>query len=253
MNIDQGYLNSDFRNYRKEELDILDRYVAQMSKHMDVPEIAVYNWPRLIRNQEITRFLVFYEVYKQIKDVHGCIMEMGVLDGNTMFSLAHFVEIFEHRNYTRLIYGFDTFNEVAETSMNNKDASLPEGTRSRPFNFELLEEAVQLFNDASVFNQFRRINLVKGDCVETVPKFLEENPHIICALLVLHISLYEPEIAALKAIWPRMPKGGIVLLASLGHYDSPSPTHVVEDVIGISNARIQRFPFATKHSYIVKE
>ena len=107
--------------------------------------------------------------------------------------------------------------------------------------------------EAKLINQFRRINLVKGDCIETVPAFLEENPHVVCALLVLHISLYEPEFTALKEIWPRMPKGAVVLLASLGHYDSPSPTHVVEEVIGISNASIRRFPFATKHSYIVKE
>ena len=50
-----------------------------------------------------------------------------------------------------------------------------------------------------------------------------------------------------------MPKGSIVLFGSLGHYDSPSATHLFKDTLKISNVKIQRFDFATKHSFIVKE
>ena len=107
-------------------------------------KIVLYNFPRYIRHQEVNRFLVCHELFKRIKNIHGSIIQVGVLDGNKLFSFAHFSEIYEPRNYTRKIYGFDTFNNYAESSFSSKDKKLKKGTRSAPFNLKNLEEHVNL-------------------------------------------------------------------------------------------------------------
>ena len=252
--INEKYLNSSFHNYKDDEKKILNNYAELLKGSYDYPEIILYNWPRYIRHQEITRFLVFYEIFKKIKDVHGSFAIMGCLDGNTLFSFAHFSEIFEPRNYSRKIYGFDTFNARAENSADYKiDAKLPKGTRSQPFSEKILRQHVDLFNKSCLFNQFEKIKIVKGDIVKILPAYLKKNPGLIISMLSLSISLYKPEITALKLLWPRMPKGGIVHLVSLGYEETPSATKTIQDVLGIGNVKIQRFDFATKHSYIIKE
>ena len=252
-NVNEIYLNSDLRNYKDHEKNILGNYKKLIEKDLSNGEIVLYNFPRYVRHQEVTRFLVCHELFKRIKNIHGSIIQVGVLDGNKLFSFAHFSEIYEPRNYTRKIYGFDTFNSYAENSFSSKDKKLKKGTRSAPFNLKNLEEHVDLFNQSCIFNQFKKIELIKGDVVKTIPNFLKKNKHIVCSLLDLSISLYKPELVTLKNLWPRMPKGSVVLFGSLGHYDSPSATHLLQDTLKISNVKIQRFDFATKHSFIVKE
>ena len=77
---------------------------------------------------------------------------------------------------------------------------MKKGTRSAPFNLKNLEEHVNLFNQSCLFNQFKKIELIKGDVVKTILIF-EKNKHIVCSLLDLSISLYKPELATFKKIF----------------------------------------------------
>ena len=89
---------SDLRNFCASELDILARYTEQFRKNANLrPEMTMYNWPRFVRTNEITRFLTFYETYKLIQDVQGSVFQVGVLEGNTLFTFAHIVETFDPR------------------------------------------------------------------------------------------------------------------------------------------------------------
>ena len=96
---------STLGNFQDREIDILTDYIELVRKHADTPEILLYNFARATRTQDITKFLVYHEVFKEILNVPGSIVEVGVLEGNTIFSFAHFSEIYEHRNYTRQILG----------------------------------------------------------------------------------------------------------------------------------------------------
>ena len=58
--------NSDLRNFRDEEINTLTNYTEQLKEASQLhPEMVMYNWPRYVRTNEITRFLTFYETYKQ--------------------------------------------------------------------------------------------------------------------------------------------------------------------------------------------
>ena len=150
MTVKTDILNSDFSKYRNEEMEILERYVDQVRQHADVPEFILYNWPCFVRSQEITRFLVYYEIFKMIQNVHGSIVQLGVLNGNTLFSYALFSEIFEHRNYTRQIFGFDTFG--AYEALSDREDKDKFASKAATYSEDFVRSAAKLFNDAQMMD-----------------------------------------------------------------------------------------------------
>ena len=70
---------------------------------------------------------------------------------------------------------------------------------------------------ASVYKRLDRMeihkkySLIKGDVVETLPKFLSENPGFRCALVYIDVDLERPTYAALTHLWDRLLPGGMVV------------------------------------------
>jgi hypothetical protein len=193
------------------------------------------------RTQDLTKFLVYHEIFKEVLNIPGDIFDIGVLEGQSLFSFAHFSEIYEHRNYPRKIIGFDDF----------KGYTLPNGHKVKPTTTKLLEEAIQIFNNSIAFNQFNKISLVKGKIIKSLPKYVKEKQSV-CALLILHYGLYETDEKVLKTLWSRMPRGGIILMGSFSFDSENQCTQVIDDVLGIGELEIRRFPFSTKYCYIKK-
>ena len=107
-------INSDLRRLKSGEDELNNQYFNQVAEQVQSNGTngaakIIQSFPRWIRQLDITRFLVYYEIFKKILDVHGSICEIGILHGNCTFSMAQFSEILEPRNYTREIIGFDTF------------------------------------------------------------------------------------------------------------------------------------------------
>ncbi len=233
---------STLENFQPKELDILNSYIGLIKAHEDFPEILLYNYARVVRTQELTKQLVYYEIFKKIIEIPGDIIEIGVLEGQSLFSFAHFSEIYEHRNYTRKILGFDDFEGY----------SLPNGHFIKASSFHLLEQSVALFNKAVAFNQFEKIKIVKGNIVSNIQIYVEES-HPVCALFILHKGLYEIDKEVLQTLYPRIPKGGIILTGSFAYEKEKSCTQIVDDIFGIQNLSLRRFPFATKYCYFIKD
>jgi hypothetical protein len=60
-------------------------------------------------------------------------------------------------------------------------------------------------------SHLEKIEIVKGDAVRTIPKYLKENKHTLVSLLYLDFDLYEPTKIALDNFLPRMAKGGLIV------------------------------------------
>lgn len=95
--------------------------------------------------------------------------------------------------------------------------------------------------------------MVKGDIKETVPHYLEENPHTVVSLLYLDAVVYEPTLVALQNFRPRIPKGGIIVFDEPNSRLWPGETIAVMQEVGISNLKIRRFPFDSFLSYTIIE
>ena len=92
---------------------------------------------------------------------------------------------------------------------------------------------------------------LKGDFLQTAPEYIENNQHLVVALLYLDFDLYEPTLAALKHFFPRMPKGSIIAFDEVNHPDWPGETLAIFEEIGINNLKIERFTFDSVRSYAI--
>jgi len=147
-------LNVNLAQYTEKEKRALEGFVGNFIESKDCPELIMSNFSRFVRFQDITRFLVMYEIYNKIINTHGSIIEVGVLNGFNIFSFAHFCEIFEPRNYTRKIYGFDTFDGYqAQNPAKDGEIGVSDSLENfKTESFEKLESSVDLFNDSIQFN-----------------------------------------------------------------------------------------------------
>ena len=84
-----------------------------------------------------------------------------------------------------------------------------------------------------------------------MPRFIEENPHTVVAMLYLDFDAYEPTKMALKTFLPRMPKGGVICFDELVDENWPGETMAVLETIGLRNLNIRRFPFVSNLSFAV--
>jgi len=65
------------------------------------------------------------------------------------------------------------------------------------------------------------------------------------------MNLYDPTKLVLETLWPRMPRGGVVIIHSLNEDYYPGATSAVLETLG--TVKINTFPFTPNMSYIIKE
>jgi len=203
----------------------------------------------------IMRFLSKYEIFKHILTVQGSIIECGVYHGGGLMTWAQLSAILEPLNYQRKIIGFDTFSGFPDISKDDKvsRSEFCEQGGLAVDSYEDLQASIRLYNMNRQLGHINKVELVKGDIKETIPQYLDKNPHTVVSLLYLDVDLFEPTLVALKMLVPRIPKGGIIAFDELNSEYWPGETSAVMQELGISNLRIQRIPFGTFISYAVIE
>jgi hypothetical protein len=213
-------------------------------------------FPKYITRQTMAKFLTKYELFKQILEVNGSIVECGVLHGAGTLAWAKLSSIFEPANHTRKVVGFDTFDGfpsvAAQDTARGTFGDLKVGglTGSR---LENVQETARIYDLNRAIAHIPKIELIKGDIAQTAPKYIEDNPHLVVALLYLDFDLYEPTKLAIETFVPRMPKGSVIVFDELNAEIFPGETSAVLDTLGIRNLRIRRFAFDSYVSYAVLE
>ena len=194
----------------------------------------------------ISKILSHYEIYKMIKEVPGEIVECGVFKGASFLRFAMFREIFGNP-FSKKIIGFDTFGKFPETNFqDDKKArnkfidSAGEDSISKDQLFEILNQK----------NLNRHLDLIEGDITKTVPDYVKTNPELKISLLNLDTDIYEPAVSILENLYPRITKGGILMLDDYGTH--PGETKAVDEYFENKNVEIKKFPFAMTPCYIIK-
>jgi len=209
------------------------------------------NFPKYVPTQDLRRFIGRYEIFRKALEVHGSIVECGVLFGGGLMTWAQLSEVFEPFNHTRNVIGFDTFEGFASLSAEDRTgtaAQLHEGGLAIDVEADL-RRSIELYDRNRVLSHIPKVKLVKGDVTETLPRYLEQNPHLVVALLWLDFDVYEPTKKALELLVPRMPRGGVIAFDELNHEVWPGETVAVLETVGISNLQLKRFTFGSTVSY----
>lgn len=214
------------------------------------------NFPKYVPRPAIMRFLCHYEIFKRILDIQGSIVECGVLFGGSLMTWAHLSAILEPINHQRRIIGFDTFSGFASVRDEDKAKGMSKRVKEGGLaidTYEDLNESIRIHDISRYLNHIQKVKLVKGDIKDTVPAFVEENPHLVVSLLYLDVVIYEPTSVALEYLASRIPKGGIIAFDELNTEAAPGETMAVIEKLGINNLRIQRPVFGTNISYAIVE
>ena len=170
---------------------------------------------------------------------------------------AHFSAILEPYNHTRRVIGFDTFSGFSE--VHEKDVQRGTSEHLHPGAFQtdgtILEEIkhlVAIHDRNRPLGHIPKVELVVGDASQTIPRYIEEHPHLLVSLLYLDFDLYEPTKVALEQLYPRVVKGGIVAFDELNCPDFPGETIALLETMDLAQVELRRFLFDPYISYSVK-
>ncbi len=230
-------------NYRNEEsnsaLDLLyDKTLELLPLYGD--EVWAKHQLLTQHVSATARTLYLDELYKKIIDVPGVICEFGVHWGSALSQLINLRSIYEPFNHSRLIYGFDTFQGF--TSLHEKDGNdYIEGDLSTLDNYdEKLYEILNLIESFAPLSHLKKHKLIKGDAIETIDKWLLENPNKIISLAIFDMDLYAPTKEVLQKILPRLTRGSIIAFDELTCDEFPGEAVAVNEVLGFNNIKLRR-------------
>jgi len=170
---------------------------------------------------------------------------------------AHFSAILEPYNHTRRVIGFDTFGGFPQP--HEKDLAHGTSEHLHPGAFQVshtikeeIEHLAALHDANRPLGHIPKVELVQGDACETIPRYVQEHPHVLISLLYLDFDLYAPTKAALEHLYPRIPKGGIIAFDELNCAEFPGETVALLETLALADVELRRFPYDPYISYFVK-
>jgi len=196
--------------------------------------------------KRISKFAAHHELFKMVADLPGQILECGVFKGASFVRFAMFRSLFGNV-FSKKLIGFDTFGRFPDTEFETD-------IRARAKFISAAGE--QSISEAQLLKILKRnsldknVELVSGNICDTIPKYVEDNPQLKLSLVNLDTDIYEPAVTILNHLWPRIVKGGILIVDDYGVF--PGETKAIDDFFK-NSVRLQKFPFAMTPTYIVKE
>jgi len=158
----------------------------------------------------IAKLVAQYELYRQIIEFPGQIVECGVYKGASLIRLLTYREMLEHP-FSRKVIGFDAFGAFPLTHDEKDDAFIEkfEKQGGKGLTKVALEQILER-------KRFQNYELVEGDINETVPAYLEHHPELRLALLHIDVDVYQPTRVILETLFDRVVKGGLIVLDDYG-------------------------------------
>lgn len=218
----------------------------------DSVEIKLENFTRYVRRQHLKRLLAMYEIFKLVIPVKGSVIDCGVYRGFSLMAWAKLSTILEPENLTRRIYGFDTFEGFAR--IHEKDSSrfakLEQGGLHAN-SYGELQALIAEYDLDRFLGHLQKVYLIRGDAIQTIPKFVTDNPHLVVSLLFLDFDLYEATKVAIEFCLPRMPKGAVIAFDEIDNPIWPGETQALLDSIGIHQLELRRIDWDPYITYAI--
>jgi hypothetical protein len=192
-------------------------------------------------------------LFKLQLHIKGSIVECGVHNGASLMTWAKLSATLEPYNYHRKVIGFDTFEGFPEDSIGDMDGPLGDEVRPGDFpcNMVRLNESIGAFDADRPISHKPKVELVKGDACETIPRWLGENRHALISLLFLDFDLYGPTVDALKHFADRVPPGAVLAFDQLNNPDWPGETMAFVESSFYLSQPVRSFPWEPNISYMV--
>jgi hypothetical protein len=198
----------------------------------------------------LSRIFFMNELYLKAVPLHGVIMEFGCRWGQNLALFLNLRGIHEPFNFNRKIVGFDTFQGFP--CINEKDGGLAgvDDFRVTPEYEQYLEQILEVHDSDNPVGHVKKFELVKGDAVVGLRKYLEDNPETIIALAYFDLDLYEPTRGCLELIQDHLAKGSVIGFDELNYPVFPGETLAFKEVMGLRNHRLSRSIYSRTNCFI---
>lgn len=243
-----AYKNSDERSAEEELLEHL--------QNCPIPqEQLLENLGLFLTSKNMSRILFMHHIYEQIQEVPGVVMDFGTRWGHNAALFTTFRGIYDPFHRHRKVIAFDSFAGFPSVAPQDGDGELMSvGNITVTDHYEdYLGKVLETHEKLSPLEHLKKSEIVKGDASTTVPKYLEDNPETIVALVYFDFDLYEPTKVCLEALRPRLVKGSVVGFDELNDHGAPGETLAVMETFGLENIKLRRFPYASRSTYFVVE
>ena len=120
--------------------------------------------------ERIGKFINQLEIYKRTLKTAGDIIEFGVYKGSSLMRLFYLRELLEN-NSSRKIIGFDVFGEFPkQVKLENDKKFIKQFEKSGGYGISYDE-----LNQIIIDNKFENFELIKGNIIKTLPRWLKNN------------------------------------------------------------------------------
>lgn len=195
--------------------------------------------------QRIGKLIAHYELYKMSQNINGEIVECGVFKGASLVRFAMFRKLFQTE---KRIIGFDSFAEFPQTNFEEDKKLRDHIVKEAGEQSISTDQLMEVLRNKGCENE---VELIPGDITVTIPEYLKENPDIRISLLNLDTDIYEPSVTILENFYPKLEKGGILILDDYNVF--PGETKAVDDYFKDMDIEIKSFPFSSTPCYLIKK
>lgn len=178
------------------------------------------------------------ELYLNVKDIVGDILEFGVFKGASIALWSKLINMYEPNSITKVI-GFDFFNPeqvVGELDGINKAMMLDVVNRveKNDLSLECVQEKLSIFDPS-------RFKLIQGDAVDTASTFVNDNPGLKIKLLYMDLDVGEPTYEILLKLWNNVSVNGIIVFDEYAYHQWDESVGV-DKFLKTIHGKYQQFP-----------
>lgn len=191
-------------------------------KEIDVDWQKMDQWPLYVGIFNLARSITNQDLIRDSIEIPGHVVEFGSWKGSNILLMAKTLSIFEPFSPKKII-SFDLFsNGLDFFDEKDQDADRFKGMYSG--DFDHLNQVITLFdlND--------RIELVRGNIMETLPLYIEENNPFF-SLIYIDTDLYKTTDLILNSLHDRLSIGGKFVFDEWNFREFPGETQGVKEFL----------------------
>ena len=167
--------------------------------------------------------------------------------GASLSRLIKFRALLENQ-FRRRIIGFDTFSKFPQATFCPDHAIRNKFVGKAGETSISVHELRRLLAGLGIGDN---VELVEGDILGSLPRYLETHPQLRLSLLYVDVDLYEPTRACLGLLYPRLVTGGVAILDNYGAF--PGANKTIEEFFADTSVSIQELPYSNAISFVVKD
>ena len=226
------------KRYTKNDKDYF-KFLQNIEKKITSTE-AIFQIGLYIGEENLARYLTFYDLYKKTLSLRGNCCDVGTWKGSSFLFIAKLIKIFEPYSRTK-VYGFDWFKGQEPTA---KDDQYFKGMHKSSY--------AELSNNIKKLKLQKYTVLKKIDVSKNLSKYIKLNPWLEFKYAFIDCGSSDVLESAIKNIWPKIVQGGILVLDHAGLKNSPYESQIVRKFIG--NNKIEQLSFSGHPSaYVIKK